>query len=519
MSWFIWRHAPPRARVAVIRSAINHRRIRIITPLLRLVLNRTARLSARTTDRAVRCGRLIAIPVPLLWAVACRRASLMTRVRLRERPPYVVASETLSLCASPPRMPRLSDALSLTAVPYSLSAVEVDRLRAWPNNVPRAVARLLLTASPPIAAAMLSLSATALPPSRPRASASELLIASPWSAVATDRLLAYAFRPPIASLLATARPPFVAPAIATESALPVAVEVAEALPPFELVATAMASPARAGPANSAAEPRIVASRRFMVFLLLGWAPHAARPVVLLAVSTPGLCELFMPAGRKSSATAIMLVPQVFLENPLNRPTSSNVDPAEVRLIEQAATGDAEAQRQLFEQYRDVAYRVALRITGRAEDAMDIVQDGFIRAFDRLDTFQRDARFKTWLLRIVSNRALDLLRSRKVRLAVSLDAGGEDDPRAQLPAPESHARPAARMEARELATRLREAVDRLPPDQRAVFALYATGEMTYGQIAETLGVPVGTVMSRLYHARRRLHELLPDLAPQQHGQRQ
>jgi RNA polymerase sigma-70 factor (ECF subfamily) len=74
------------------------------------------------------------------------------------------------------------------------------------------------------------------------------------------------------------------------------------------------------------------------------------------------------------------------------------------------------------------------------------------------------------------------------------------------------RPGADLERRELADRLETAVESLPPEQRAVFALYATGEMTYGQIAEVVGIPIGTVMSRLYHARRRLHQLLEDLAP-------
>jgi RNA polymerase sigma-70 factor (ECF subfamily) len=73
-------------------------------------------------------------------------------------------------------------------------------------------------------------------------------------------------------------------------------------------------------------------------------------------------------------------------------------------------------------------------------------------------------------------------------------------------------PGDELERGELAGRLRRAIEALPPDQRAVFALYATGDMTYGQIAEALGIPIGTVMSRLYHARRRLHEMLPDLAP-------
>lgn len=197
---------------------------------------------------------------------------------------------------------------------------------------------------------------------------------------------------------------------------------------------------------------------------------------------------------------------------MNRP---NVDSVELRLLERAAgkSPDAkDARRELFERHRDAAYRAAYRITGRSEDAMDAVQDGFIKAFAGLSGFQREAGFKTWLLRIVSNRALDLLRARKVRIAVPLDAG-EDESAPQPAAREPGGGPLKRMEQRELAQRLQDAIDTLPPQQRAAFALYAGGEMTYGQIAEALGIPIGTVMSRIYHARRRLHEVLRDLAPQ------
>lgn len=191
---------------------------------------------------------------------------------------------------------------------------------------------------------------------------------------------------------------------------------------------------------------------------------------------------------------------------------SNVSESEVHLVAQAAAGDRQARRELFERYRETAYRVALRITRRPEDALDVVQDGFIRAFERLGGFQRESGFRTWLLRIVSNRALDLLRARKVRLAIPLD-GGDEAPGATLAARGPHQQPEHAMEQQELARRLHQAIESLPPEQRAVFALYATGEMTYEQIAEALGIPIGTVMSRLYHARRRLHGMLPDLAPQ------
>lgn len=196
---------------------------------------------------------------------------------------------------------------------------------------------------------------------------------------------------------------------------------------------------------------------------------------------------------------------------MNNVTRSNVDALELSLVDRAAAGDRDARRQLFERHREAAFRVALRVTRREADALDIVQDSFIRAFERLAEFQRGASFRTWLLRIVANRAIDALRSRKVRLALPLD-GSADNPGLALAAPDGDAAPSAALERRELALRLHRAIESLPAEQRAVFALFATGEMSYAEIAAALGIPIGTVMSRLFHARRRLLELLPDLAP-------
>lgn len=180
--------------------------------------------------------------------------------------------------------------------------------------------------------------------------------------------------------------------------------------------------------------------------------------------------------------------------------------SEVRLVEQAAEGDRDARKALFEAYRDVAYRVAYRLLRNDADALDVVQDGFIKAFDALATFQRDAAFKTWFLRIVNNRALDLMRSRRVRLAAPLEPGHDT-----VAAPGGTATGGSRpLEQREMAERIEQAMASLPPAQQAVMGLYGGGELTYGQIADIVGVPVGTVMSRIYHARRQLQEMLPDL---------
>lgn len=182
------------------------------------------------------------------------------------------------------------------------------------------------------------------------------------------------------------------------------------------------------------------------------------------------------------------------------------------LVDRAAGGDTFAQHALFERFRDIAYQTAFRVTSRNEDALDIVQDAFIRAFARLSEFQRESGFKTWLLRIVTNRALDLLRARKVRLATSIDTDEGDQRRYEPAESESKSDPSWNLEKSEVSARLQIAIESLPPDQRAVFALYSTGEMSYGEIAAAVGVPIGTVMSRLFHARQKLQEKLADLVP-------
>lgn len=184
---------------------------------------------------------------------------------------------------------------------------------------------------------------------------------------------------------------------------------------------------------------------------------------------------------------------------------------EPQRVAAAARGDEAARRELFEAHREVAFHAAFRVTGRHADALDAVQDAFIRAFAGLDAFQGEAGFRTWLLRIVTNRALDLLRARKVRLAASIDAERDDEPNA-APIVASSAEPDRALEHAEQTETIRAAVEELPPDQRAVFSLFAAGELSYAEIAEALGIPIGTVMSRLFHARKKLQERLAGLAP-------
>lgn len=175
------------------------------------------------------------------------------------------------------------------------------------------------------------------------------------------------------------------------------------------------------------------------------------------------------------------------------------------LLKQAVAGEREALDELFERYRLVAFRVAHRLLGNEADALDAVQEAFVKALLHLPSFQGRSSFKTWLLRVVSNAALDLGRQRGRREAMSLDSmpvqyREECEPLLQ-------ANPSRALESEELRRKIQEALDRLPAAQRQTFVLHAEAELSYREVGETLGISIGTVMSRLYYARLRLRELL------------
>jgi RNA polymerase sigma-70 factor (ECF subfamily) len=181
-------------------------------------------------------------------------------------------------------------------------------------------------------------------------------------------------------------------------------------------------------------------------------------------------------------------------------------PADTALLEQFASGDRAALDDLFRRYRGVAYRVAYRLLGRDADALDAVQDGFVKALTHLDRFRGHSSFKTWLLRIVSNAALDLGRQRR-REARTPQAPANDPPDrfgpADLPAPDTELTRA------DLRRKIDTALVRLPETQRQTFVLHVDGGLSYREVAEALGISIGTVMSRLFYARQKLKTLLAD----------
>jgi RNA polymerase sigma-70 factor (ECF subfamily) len=181
---------------------------------------------------------------------------------------------------------------------------------------------------------------------------------------------------------------------------------------------------------------------------------------------------------------------------------------ELPLVERARAGDAAAFSELVERYERKIYRLAKHITQNDEDAEDVLQESFLKAYSHLDSFQGDSKFYTWLVRIAVNEALMKLRKRKSDKTVSLDEPqdtGEDLVAREIAVWEDD--PEKKYSREELADILSKAVDSLKPSFRTVFVLRDIEELSTEDTAETLGISVPAVKSRLLRARLQLREKL------------
>ncbi len=183
------------------------------------------------------------------------------------------------------------------------------------------------------------------------------------------------------------------------------------------------------------------------------------------------------------------------------------DSEDILLVEDFLSGKTEAFESLFDKYREKVYGIAYRFVRNKEDALEVTQEVFLRVYLGLSKFKTNSKFFTWLYRITVNRAIDFTRSRKTQPVLgmeesALDAVGEN-PGRRSPPPD----PVAQAQEKELEERLMESVDQLSEKHRAVFVLHAIENLSYKQIAEVVGCNIGTVMSRLFYARKKLQELL------------
>jgi len=182
--------------------------------------------------------------------------------------------------------------------------------------------------------------------------------------------------------------------------------------------------------------------------------------------------------------------------------------AELELVNRARGGDATAFSALIRQYEGKIFRLAMNITQNREDAEDVLQESFLKAYEHLDQFQGNSKFYTWIVRIAVNQALMKLRKRKSDRSVSLDEQidtGEDTVVREIAAWDPD--PEVRFSQTELHTILTEAVDGLAPIYRTVFTLRDVDGLSTEETAEALDLSVPAVKSRLLRARLQLRDKL------------
>jgi len=194
-------------------------------------------------------------------------------------------------------------------------------------------------------------------------------------------------------------------------------------------------------------------------------------------------------------------------------TPAQPDVADPVLVKRCQAGDSEAFDELVTRYRTRVFAMIYNMVHNEQDAWDLAQDSFVKAWKSIKNFHGRSSFYTWIYRIVMNVTIDWLRKKQIK-----GAGLEFDDAIQLkevnPAsktlPKADPLPYERMERTEIRARIDNAIKQLSPEHRAVILMKETEGMQYHEIAESLGCSIGTVMSRLFYARKKLQNLLKDV---------
>ena len=180
---------------------------------------------------------------------------------------------------------------------------------------------------------------------------------------------------------------------------------------------------------------------------------------------------------------------------------------ESRLVELLRQGDRGAFSELMEAYQKQVYLLALRTVGDPEDAADMTQEAFLRAWRSVGSFRGDSKFSVWLYRLTTNVCIDFLRSRGRKPTVSLTVENEDEETQELDVADERFDPETLFERAELRRSVQRGLDSLPEDYRVILILRELNGLSYAEIGETLQLEEGTVKSRLFRARKKLCDFL------------
>ncbi len=187
--------------------------------------------------------------------------------------------------------------------------------------------------------------------------------------------------------------------------------------------------------------------------------------------------------------------------------SSETDSA---LVQAAQAGDMGAFEELVARHRDKLYARAYSMMRNEDDAIDLSQEAWVKGWQRLRQFQGESSFATWMTRIVINLCLDQLRRQKRQRADSIEEMDEEAGGVEQQMPTIAANPTERLERAELRQRIDQALGQLSDAHRTALVLHEFENLEYKEIAKAMGCSIGTVMSRLFYARRKMAALLADV---------
>ena len=187
-------------------------------------------------------------------------------------------------------------------------------------------------------------------------------------------------------------------------------------------------------------------------------------------------------------------------------------PNDLELVAKSQAGDTSAFNQLVTRYRTRAFSMIYHMVRNEQDAWDLAQDGFLKAWKSIGRFRGQSSFYTWLYRILMNVSIDWLRRKQI------EGGTEFDDQIGLrhiapgapTAPREELQPVERISDQEIRGRIDAAIEKLSPDHRTAIVMREIDGLEYSEIAEQMGCSIGTVMSRLFYARKKLQTMLKDV---------
>ena len=195
-----------------------------------------------------------------------------------------------------------------------------------------------------------------------------------------------------------------------------------------------------------------------------------------------------------------------------QPKAAAPEPDDLELVTRSQAGDTAAFNDLVTRYRSRAFSMIYQMTRNEQDAWDLAQDGFVKAWKSIGRFRGQSSFYTWLYRILMNVTIDSLRRKHIQSGTEFDDAiglRQIEPGAAT-APRAEMQPAEKISDKEIRERIDAAIEKLSPEHRAAIVMREIDGLEYTEIAAQMECSIGTVMSRLFYARKKLQALLKDV---------